>query len=291
MSSPRKKKRILFIHPDLGIGGAERLVVDAAVGLQDRGHSVTVYTSHCDPRHCFDEARNGIAPPKNGQEPTNMIWGNSGSHISTICVGTLTIRVSGNSIVPRNILGRFSILCAILRQLHLVISLILSNEISNYDCLFIDQLSACIPLFYLFAPHIPVLFYCHFPDYLLASRTSLIKSLYRIPFDWIEAATTGLASTILVNSNFTRGVFSTAFPRIKRVPHVVYPCVDVTERKSVLKDDEPSFLARDGRKILLSINRFERKKNIEVAIRALAVLPTEKRKRARLIIAGTTDPC
>lgn len=52
-------KRILFIHPDLGIGGAERLVVDAAVGLQDRGHSVTIYTSHCDPRHCFDEARNG----------------------------------------------------------------------------------------------------------------------------------------------------------------------------------------------------------------------------------------
>jgi len=53
------KKRILFIHPDLGIGGAERLVVDAAVGLQQRGHKVTVYTSHCDQRHCFDEARDG----------------------------------------------------------------------------------------------------------------------------------------------------------------------------------------------------------------------------------------
>lgn len=58
MASPKK---ILFIHPDLGIGGAERLVVDAAVGLQDRGHSVTVYTSHCEPRHCFDEARNGAS--------------------------------------------------------------------------------------------------------------------------------------------------------------------------------------------------------------------------------------
>jgi hypothetical protein len=55
------KKRILFIHPDLGIGGAERLVIDAAVSLQDQGHNVTIYTSHCDPRHCFDEARNGIA--------------------------------------------------------------------------------------------------------------------------------------------------------------------------------------------------------------------------------------
>lgn len=65
-------KRILFIHPDLGIGGAERLVVDAAVGLQDRGHSVTIYTSHCDPRHCFDEARNGIYRPRSdpGRAPS-----------------------------------------------------------------------------------------------------------------------------------------------------------------------------------------------------------------------------
>lgn len=52
-------KTVVFLHPDLGIGGAERLVIDAAVGLQNRGHKVVVFTSHCDPRHCFDEARNG----------------------------------------------------------------------------------------------------------------------------------------------------------------------------------------------------------------------------------------
>lgn len=56
------KQHIVFFHPDLGIGGAERLVVDAAVGLQDRGHKVTIFTSHCDPRHCFDEARDGKLP-------------------------------------------------------------------------------------------------------------------------------------------------------------------------------------------------------------------------------------
>jgi len=54
-----KKKHIVFFHPDLGIGGAERLVIDAAVGLKNRGHRVTIYTSHCDPTHCFDEARDG----------------------------------------------------------------------------------------------------------------------------------------------------------------------------------------------------------------------------------------
>jgi hypothetical protein len=50
---------IVFFHPDLGIGGAERLVIDAAVGLQNRGHKVTIFTSYCDPKHCFDEARDG----------------------------------------------------------------------------------------------------------------------------------------------------------------------------------------------------------------------------------------
>lgn len=49
----------MFFHPDLGIGGAERLVVDAAVGLQEQGHHVVIFTNHCDPSHCFDECRDG----------------------------------------------------------------------------------------------------------------------------------------------------------------------------------------------------------------------------------------
>jgi hypothetical protein len=41
-------------------GGAERLVVDAAVGLQALGHSLIIYTSHHNPNHCFEETRNGM---------------------------------------------------------------------------------------------------------------------------------------------------------------------------------------------------------------------------------------
>jgi hypothetical protein len=41
-------------------GGAERLVVDAALGLQSLGHSVDIYTSHHDPDHCFDETKDGM---------------------------------------------------------------------------------------------------------------------------------------------------------------------------------------------------------------------------------------
>ena len=58
-SSMARKKTVVFLHPDLGIGGAERLVVDAAVALQERGHKVVLFTSHCDAAHCFDEARDG----------------------------------------------------------------------------------------------------------------------------------------------------------------------------------------------------------------------------------------
>lgn len=65
------KLRIGFIHPDLGIGrllchvieltsgGAERLVVDAAVSLQRLGHEVVMFTSRHDPARCFEETRNG----------------------------------------------------------------------------------------------------------------------------------------------------------------------------------------------------------------------------------------
>lgn len=33
---------VAFIHPDLGLGGAERLVVDAALELSARGHAVSL---------------------------------------------------------------------------------------------------------------------------------------------------------------------------------------------------------------------------------------------------------
>ena len=58
-SNARLGRNVVFVHPDLGIGGAERLVIDAAVGLQCKGHKITILTSHCDSSHCFDEAKDG----------------------------------------------------------------------------------------------------------------------------------------------------------------------------------------------------------------------------------------
>ncbi len=35
-------------------------MVDAAVALQSQGHTVTMYTSHHDRAHCFEETRDGM---------------------------------------------------------------------------------------------------------------------------------------------------------------------------------------------------------------------------------------
>ena len=65
---------------------------------------------------------------------------------------------------------------------------------------------------------------------------------------------------------------------------VVYPCVDMDESLLPVKTDEDPLW--NGQKRLLSINRFERKKDMALAIRAYHGLGAEKRKGTRLVIAG-----
>jgi alpha-1,3/alpha-1,6-mannosyltransferase len=200
------------------------------------------------------------------------------------------VRVRGNTIVPASLFGRFAILCAILRQVHLILQIALfSDELRRLTptAFFVDQLSAGIPLLRLLVPRPRVIFYCHFPDKLLATKGGLLKTLYRGPFDWLESWSTGCSDTIVVNSNFTKSVFAEAFPALKhRSPGVVYPCVD-TSASATLHDTKPLW---PGKKLLLSINRFERKKDVGLAIRAYAGLAPEERLHARLIIAGGYDP-
>jgi alpha-1,3/alpha-1,6-mannosyltransferase len=139
--------------------------------------------------------------------------------------------------VPSTVLGRFAILCAIARQLHLILQIALfSSELSNLapSSFFVDQLSAGIPLLRLLQPKARIIFYCHFPDKLLAKKGGILKTLYRGPFDWVESWSTGCSDKIVVNSNFTKSVFGEAFPSLQdRKPGVVYPCVDISSAESV----------------------------------------------------------
>ena len=113
--------RIAFLHPDLGLG-AERLIVDAAIGLLDHGHSVTIYTSHYDPNRCFAETHDS----------------------------RLRIVVAGDWI-PRHFCGKFHILFATWRAIWLALFAVLANfPISLWhgmiDVFICDQISAYVPV-------------------------------------------------------------------------------------------------------------------------------------------------
>jgi len=153
------------------------------------------------------------------------------------------------------------------------------------EAFFIDQLSAIVPFLRIVSDS-RVIFYCHFPDKLLAHKGGLLKKLYRIPFDAFEAWTTGSSDVIVVNSKFTRGIFGSAFPGLKhRNPNVVYPCVDTGDKGSSAVPTGRKTIWKD-KKVLLSINRYERKKDVGLAIKAFAGLKPEVRATARLVIAG-----
>lgn len=203
--------------------------------------------------------------------------------------GTLDVRVRGNSIVPPTLFGRFAILCAILRQLHLILQVALfSSELRQLKptSFFVDQLSAGVPLLRLLYPGARVIFYCHFPDKLLAKKGGILKTLYRGPFDLLESWSTGCSDTIVVNSKFTKSVFAEAFPALRhRQPGVVYPCVD-TNAGQAEEDMKPLW---SNKKVLLSINRYEKKKDVGLAIKAYAGLSVQERKGTRLVIAGGYD--
>lgn len=267
-----KPANITIIHPDLGIGGAERLIIDVALALQNSGHKVIVYTSHRDKSHCFEEARDG----------------------------TLEVRVRGDSFFPPSIRGRFVVLLAILRQLCLTFELLreaAQTENENADQVFIvDQVPACVPLLKMLGPRWfaskgkqRILFYCHFPDQLLARRDGgsallqLLKGLYRYPFDWFEGWAMSASDRVVANSTFTKSVVRGVFgaERLGDV-RVVYPCVDTAAKEKSEMDEGTIW---EGKKILLSVNRFEKKKDLALAIRAYHGLG-EKRKGVRLVIAG-----
>ncbi len=256
------------MHPDLGVGGAERLVVDAAVGLQKRGYRVTVCTSRHDAARCFSETSDG----------------------------TLTVRVHGDWL-PRHVCGSMHLLCAWLRHLWLFAVLLTAY---SFDVAVLDQISLAVPLLR-WCKRVPVLFYCHFPDKLLSvDRQSLLKRLYRAPIDWLEERTTAAADVIFANSEFTRRTVAREFRSIDAARvHVLYPGVNLARYDAPVTDANVRAAVsravadakRDGAPLLLSINRFERKKQLQVAIDALAwlVANTKQHRRARLLMCGGYD--
>ena len=93
------------------------------------------------------------------------------------------------------------------------------------------------------------------------------------------------ADRVVVNSGFTRRVARGVWPDLggERGVGVVYPCVNTDVKKSEGEEAKPLW---EGKKVVLSINRFERKKDVGLAIRAFAGLDEDIRRDAKLVLAG-----
>nr|BAN42342.1 alpha-1,3-mannosyltransferase ALG2, putative [Entamoeba invadens] len=247
-------KTDIIIHPDLGIGGAERLVVDLALALEHEDYDVKFYTSHHDKKHCFPE--------------TN---------------GRFQVFVHGD-FIPMTIFGYFYIFLATIRALYLAF---VAAWKSNADLYIVDQISVGVPILKLFNKK--VLFYCHHPDKLLVKKGGFMKRMYRKPFDWIEEKAMSFADTIVVNSLYTQTVYEKAFPSHSSTPQVLYPTYNpILEEEN--QDEKSPFEEEVTEEFMfVSINRYEGKKNHDVAISALNELPEDLRGNVRVVIAGGFD--
>lgn len=195
------------------------------------------------------------------------------------------------------------------------------------DVAVVDLVSLPLLVFWVFG--IPTLFYCHFPDKLLAQslavdkpRRSKVVALYRATIEAADALALRTAAHVACNSRFTASAYASVFPHLPQ-PSVIYPCVSILpisgdtdgdddghdknkvvetetsrkqQQKEVPDDDKidailkeifppvqaPSKISTTSSvapssttslpPFFLSLNRYERKKNHALAIRALSEL-------------------
>lgn len=254
--------RVAFIHPDLGIGGAERLIVDAALALKSRGHAVHLFTSHHDPGHSFSETRDGT--------------------LQVTCVADW---------LPRHCCGVAYAFWAYLRMIVVALYLVFFSG-ERFQVVVCDQISACIPVLRLGGAR--VVFYCHFPDQLLTHRQHWLKRLYRYPLDRLEEWSTGLAHLVLVNSEFTKRVFRDTFSSLSHIrPSVLYPSLHFSAFDKHISVQLDSMLPQSASQFFLSVNRYERKKGLPLAIKAFSVtlsqLSPQESRGLHLVMAGGYD--
>ena len=313
-----KQPLVVFIHLDLGIGGAESLVLNLAKAtLSDPNNNsatneetssgkVSIYTTHCSPTHCYDE----VKPPNGPLYPFVNICG---------------------SWIPRKLFFGGTALCSALRMLYLTYRAMKDNP--QADVFVIDVLPTGVPYLVNYCnAKAGVLFYCHFPDQLLTMDTvngeqgssggsdsnggllirvlKRLKRLYRGIMDKAEEVTMSYSDLVVVNSLFTRAQVEKTFPTLF-LPHdderddesygerikVLYPAIESSlSRERATNGTEEMTINKPRTGPIVSLNRFERKKNVALLLRAYDLL-LEKISKGDftvklppLIIAGGYDP-
>jgi alpha-1,3/alpha-1,6-mannosyltransferase len=313
-SNDSKPLHVVFIHLDLGIGGAEQLVLQLATASQDLGYHVDIVTTRCDQDHCFD-----------------IVQQETGGRLSS------NVYVYGRWIPPNILGGIATAFMSTIRMLYLTYKVACStNSIHRTaNVVVVDVLPTSLPLLLHWMSNTGILFYCHYPDKLLlrdsvpapptstSTTTStpspvptrifqIAKGLYRQLLDALEEQTMALADTLVVNSRFTLGQVEKHFPSLcpatgasnnsnnnntssppirRRYPiEVLYPALDTSTMVQANNESKNGLTSP-----IVSLNRFERKKNIGLLLEAYAYLKQKHGKDKDnatlppLIIAGGYD--
>jgi alpha-1,3/alpha-1,6-mannosyltransferase len=295
--------KIVFIHLDWGIGGAEQLMLQLAMASKTYHHDgdanddatttdtpsttptteIQLVTTRCDVDHCFAILRDRPCP---------------------------FLQLYGTWI-PSHIYGRGQVVLSTIRLLYLAMMVSKLPALRDADLIVTDVLPA--PLFLLrYYTDAALLFYCHFPDRLLVrqrepeppekgtegtkkGRRWLLRTIYRSVMDQLESMGIDLADTIVVNSNFTKAIARDSFPQLaSRSLTVLYPALEGPEEPVV-----PTTTAQRQRQrqhgLLVSLNRFERKKNLRLLLDAVQYLRNTYPNanyltQLQVIIAGGYDP-
>lgn len=250
MPLPSGRLRIVFLHLELGIGGAERLVLAAARHLRQSGHDVVVYTTRFDPDRALSTA-DGL---------------------------DVRVRVSW---IPAHVSERGRAAAGIARMAVLALAAATSGPC---DLLFCDQVPQIVPLLKRLTA-VPVIFYCHFPDQALAMPGGWLSRAYRTPIDALERSGMQRADRVLVNSRFTeravRQLFGQELPL-----HLLQPSVSVDARPVDGPDAAvaPMILSLNrfapSKQLPLAIDAF---------LEARRQLPPLLAARLRMVVAGGYD--
>ncbi|KAH0472408.1 MAG: uncharacterized protein KVP18_000955 [Porospora cf. gigantea A] len=278
--------RVFIFHPDLGLGGAERLIVDLGLAGQTLGCSVTLFTGHHDISRAFRETLDGSV------------------HV-----------IVGGSFIPRSIFGTCVAFLTLMRMVWVALMAWLMVKTGLFpEPTFVvnDQVAGLNPLLTLLFGK--VLFYAHFPDKLLCSnRCSSAKTMYRFVIDSCEDWGMSLNNlTIVSNSNYSAKILKRTFPWLKdQTLPILYPSVNCTEVEKKIRMAEALFQRNQcdmppilqiffrrvapRPKLVVCISRYERKKRLELAVESFALYRQKHRVDENtltlpvLVVAGGYD--
>jgi len=238
----------------MGIGGAERLIGQAAVACSRAGHRVSIHTRRVDT--AFQEMTDG-----NGLE---------------FCL-------RGRAITPK-LIGRLELLFQVLWTLWIVVRLKASRE--KVDLLISDLVPHAITFSKLLCPRIPHLLYCHYPDQLMSSRSiTRWYQLYRTPLNSMEVRSFRKSDRILVNSIFTLNALRSLVPDLDEESAIVlYPGADPAD----------SFVTSSSEaQGIIHVGRFATPKNHVLLLKAFDLArhkdPTGCLSGVRLYLVGGYD--